>query len=168
VGAGIDIGVDAQRHGRLTAHARGDLRQRLEFRHALDVDLAHPALDRQRQFAPGLADARKDDALARNAGGAGTPVFPFRDHVHPRAHVTQKLEDRDVGAGLDGETDQVRRPRQSLVEKPVMAGERGGGIDVDGRARFGRDSCQRHVLGMQDTAPVVEMIHQTGRVRRNR
>ena len=77
-----------------------------------------------------------------------------------RARVAEQLEDGDVRGGLDGVADQMRPPGQRLVEEPEMPQQRGGGIDVGGRAHGAGDLGQRHILGVQRAVPVEKVIHQ--------
>jgi hypothetical protein len=131
----------------------------LEFRLAFDVELADAALQREAHFLGGLADAGKDDALARHAGGLRAEVFAARDHVHPRAEPGEMGQDRLVRVRFHREADEVVETAQRLFEQAEVAGQRGAGIDVERRADLRRDLRQRHVLGMQDAVPVEEMVH---------
>ena len=54
----------------VAALRRGDLRQQFELGLGLDVDAENALVDREREFARGLADAGEHDLVGRNAGGA--------------------------------------------------------------------------------------------------
>ena len=145
------------------------MRQEFEFRFAFDVELADPAFEGEAHLGFRLADAGKDDALARDTGGFRAQVLAARDHVHACAQPCQCLQDRLVGIGLHRVADQVRQAIERLFEDAVMPGQGGGGIDVERGADFLRDLRQGHVFGMEDAVAVEEVVHQSrGLERRKR
>jgi hypothetical protein len=145
------------------------LRKKTQFRLALDVELSDAALKGRAHLRRGFADAGEDDLLARHARRLGAGIFTARDHVHPRAKAGECLEHRHVGVGLHRVADQMRQACQRLLEDAVVAGERGGGIDVDRRADLGGNLGDGHVFGVERATPVEKMIHQSrGLERRKR
>ena len=160
VGAGVDVGVDAERDRGGAAERGRDLGERGELGLGLDVELADAVAEGELHLGPGLADAGEDDALAGDAGGAGAAVLALRDHVHAGAERGHQAEDREVGVGLHRVADQVVEAGERLLEDPVVAGEGGGGVDVEGRADRGGDLGERHVLGVELAAAIEEVVHQ--------
>ena len=77
-----------------------------QFGDQLDIDLVDAGGKRRLQLAARLADAGKDDALRRHAGGEGAPQFAFRDDVGAGAEPGEQAQHGEVRVGLDGEADQ--------------------------------------------------------------
>ena len=57
MGAGIDVGIDAQRNPRGPAGLDRELREQFQFGLGFDVDAENVGGERGAQFGPGLADA---------------------------------------------------------------------------------------------------------------
>ena len=107
--------------------------QRFEFRFAFDIELMDAGLERGRHFARGLADAGKDDAVRRNAGGQRLLQFAARDDVGAGAEPRQRLQHRQIAVGLDRIGDQ-RVLRKGAGEDLVVALQRRRRIAIEGRA----------------------------------
>ena len=75
MGFGIHIGIDPNGDGRSFAQHGCHLRQRAHFRLAFHIELPHAAGQNLDHFRAGLAHARKDNAIARNARSTGAGVF---------------------------------------------------------------------------------------------
>jgi hypothetical protein len=66
---GIDVGIDPNRDPRRPAGLAGEPRQQFELRLGFDVDAEDVFGQRGAQLGFGLADAREQDLVRRNAGG---------------------------------------------------------------------------------------------------
>ncbi len=159
VSAGVDVRVHPHRDRRHGAHPPRHLVEQRQLRLALDVELADAGGQRLAHLPGRLADAREDDAPRRHAGGQRPRQLAARDHVGPGAQPRQRGDHRLVRVGLERIGDQVVEAGKRLLEHPVMPLERGGGIDVEGRADRLGDRLDGHLLGMQPAADVVEMVH---------
>ena len=80
VGAGIDVGIEAERDPRRRPFDVGEPGQSQEFRLGFDVEAVDAFVERQRQLGFGLADAREGDpagpARRRRGRGATRPRTP--------------------------------------------------------------------------------------------
>ena len=111
-----------------------DRGQQLELRLGLHVDAEDALVDRERELARGLADAREHDLVRRNAGRAGALELALRDHVGAGAEPGQRLDHRLVRVRLHGVADQRAHIREGMREHLVVPLERGGGIAIERRA----------------------------------
>ena len=105
VGAGVDVGIDPDRHRRPLSPLHGDLVQQLQFGPGLDVDLQDAEIERQAQFPRGLADPGEDDLLGRDPRGQGPLQLAFGDHVGAAAQGGQGPHQGQVAVGLEGVAD---------------------------------------------------------------
>ena len=101
-----------------------------------------PSRQRVGHLLAGLADAGKDDAVGRHAGGPRAAQLAFRHHVHAGAEARQRGDHRLVGVGLDGVADQRVEPGEGLLQHAVVPLQRGGAVAVEGRADRAR-RCAR-------------------------
>ena len=81
VAPGGDVRVDPQGHRRGQPARGGDLAERDQLRHRLDVELGDPRIQRQDHLVAALADAREHDPLGRHAGGERPLQLAPRDHL---------------------------------------------------------------------------------------
>ena len=109
---------------------------------------ATPASSAKASSRGGLADAGKDDALGRHAGGQGPADLALRDGVGAGAEPRQGAQHREVGVGLHRVGDQrlaeLGCAAQGVAEHPEVPLQRGGRIDIDRRAdRLGDAPARR-------------------------
>ena len=156
---GVHVGVDAQRDAGGAAKAGGDLAQGVQLGLGLHVEAEDALAQREGHLVPRLADAGEDDAVGRHAGGQRAAQLALRDHVHAGAQPRQGGDHGLVGVGLDGVADQRVEAGEGLLQHPVVPLQRGGGIAIERRAHLGGDARQAHVLRVEDTTAVGEMVH---------
>ncbi len=155
----IDVGVDAQRDLRALAERHGDLVEREQLLAGLDVEAADARQQRLLHLGHGLADAREHDLARIAAGLEHARQLAARDDVEAGAELRQHLQHREVRVGLDRVAHEVLMPGQRAVEGVEVARERRARVDVQRRAVAAREFGQRHVLGVQLAAAVLEMVH---------
>ena len=73
VGQGVDVRIDAQRHGRLLAPVQGDPVEGFELRQGFHVELQDARFEARGHLRGGLADTGEDDFPRRYAGRERTP-----------------------------------------------------------------------------------------------
>ena len=110
----------------------GDLAQPAQLRHRLDIDLMNAGGERRRHLGRRLADPRKDDPLGRDAGGQRAAQLAFRDDVGPRSEAGEVAQHGEVGVCLDRVADQRPLGREGIGKPPVLRGEAGRGIEIEG------------------------------------
>ncbi len=121
VGAGIDIGVDPHRDPRRLAGFGRQPRQQIELRFGFDIDAENAGLERRAQFGLGLADAREQDLLRRDAGGQRALQFAARHHVGAGTELGQRPEHRLVGIRLHGVAHHRLLAGEGVGKDAVMA-----------------------------------------------
>ena len=159
VGAGIDVGIDADRNPRGLAGLDREPRQQFELGLGFDVDAEDVGGQRGAQLGLGLADAGEQDLLRRNAGGQRALQFAAGDHVGAGAELGQRAQHRLVGIGLHGVADQRLLAGEGLGEHAVVPLQRRGRIAIERRADRLRELDQIDRLGVQHAVAIVEMIH---------
>ena len=161
MGAGVDIRVDAIGDRRALAHGDGDLREHFRFRFAFQIELVDAMVQRQAHFIGGLADAGKDDAAGRDARRDGAQQLAARHDIGAKAQLRQRRQHGGIGVGLDREGDQrVGQLRQAITKNADMPFQRGGGIDIDGRADGLGNGLHRHLLHLHGAVDIGEMIQR--------
>ena len=158
--AGVHIGIDPERNGRGQAEARCDARQAADFRCALAIDLEDAAPERGLHFRVGLADAREDDLLRRNARCKRAPELTLRNDIRTRSEAGQQAQHRQVAVRLHRIADARRGQRR--LEFPIGGLDGVGGIHIDGRADLGRHVRQPDGPCRQAAADIVEGPHLVG------
>ena len=119
-----------------------------------------PACEREIHFARGLADARKQDLVGRNAGGQCAAQFAFRNHVGAGAELCQRAQHRLVGIRLHGVADQRVEAGEGLWRRRGNGGSASPSNSNRTACRpFAAMSGIGHVLGMQHAVAIVEMVH---------
>src|SRR5690606_4409212 len=93
------------------------------------------------------------------AGGQDPLQFAHRNNIKTRAQAGQYVQNRQVGVGFDGETDQMGKVSQSFVIGQVMLFQGGAGVDIARAAVLAGNLADRYVLGKQLAVSVLEMIH---------
>lgn len=105
VGAGIDIGVDAEGYGGDGAEACGALVDDVQLLEALHVEAGDAVAQGEVDFAVALAHSGVDDARGGDAGSDGGFDFASAHAVGTEAGAGDASEDGGVGIGLDGIVD---------------------------------------------------------------
>ncbi len=128
VGARVDVRIDADGDRSDRAAGRGDRGERFELRLRLDVEAEDLLVEPEDHLGPRLADAGKNDSLARHARGARAPQLALADDVHAGAEPRQRREHRLIGIGLHRVADERVLPGEGGAEHLEMP--------LDGRARI--------------------------------
>ena len=159
MGLRVDVGIDAQRHGRCRALRRRDSRNRLEFGFRLHVETQNVFVEGQRDFPRRLADAGKGYARTRHASGAGAAQFAFRDDIHSRAEPRQGFEHGLIRIRLERVADQRRRVGESVAKHLEMPDQRRARIAIEGRADVPREPREIDPFGAHGAIYIVEVMH---------
>ena len=133
--------------------------QNLELRLRFDVEAVDAGFQREIHFRRRLGDARKDDAVRRNAGGQRPAQFADGDHVDPGAEPRERLQDSLVGIRLHRVADHGVDAVERFGKDPVVAFEGCRRIDVEGRTDGLGDLRQGNVFGVEDAVAVLKMVH---------
>ena len=112
MGLRIDVRVDAQADRRLFADAGGDLVERGQFLVGLDVEHQDAGVERVFDFLFLFADSRKDDLLRIAAGFERAKQLAAGNDIEAASLLGECPQQRHVGIGLDGKTDDVRHSWQ--------------------------------------------------------
>ena len=117
MGHRVDVGIDPDRDpgGLAPRRARPALSRRNSGTNSTLI-WRMPAASAASSSAAGLADAGKDDALRRHAGGERAAQFAFRDDVGARPEPGQQAQHGEVGVRLDREADQRPLGREGVGE----------------------------------------------------
>jgi hypothetical protein len=125
----------------------------------LDVEAADTDLQRAPDLVGALAHTREDDPGRIAAGGQHPLQLADRDDVETRTQSREHVQDREIGVGLDREADQMRMIAKGAFEGAPVAFDRRARIDIAGRAETFGDLGERHILGVEESVAVVEVIH---------
>ena len=113
------------------APRRGDLRDALQLGLGFDVETENAIVERQRDFALGLADAGKSDALAGNLRRLGAAQFAFRNDVHAGAETGEQGQHGLVRIGLHRIADERVEIAHRLRKDGEMAADRRGAVAIE-------------------------------------
>ncbi len=159
VGAGVDVGIDADCDRRDRAAARRRARQPLQFRLRFDVEAQDVLLEPEAHLGQRLADAGKDDALARHARRPRPPQLPLADDVHACAESRQRRQHRLVRIGLHRIEEQRVLAGERASERLEIPLDRGARIAIEGRSDVIGDRRQSDVLGVKRAVAVGKRMH---------
>ena len=157
MGAGVDVGVDADADGRLAAQLHGNLVEHVQFVDAFDVEAADAGLQRLAHFAAFLADAAEDDPGRVGPGCQGALEFTAGDDVEAAAGLGKHLQHGQRGVGLHGEADQGVAAGKALLVGLQRAQHGGLGINEQRRAVLARQIGDGHAV---DAKLVVGIVGQ--------
>jgi hypothetical protein len=157
---GVYIRIHAKRNGRLAAHEPSHAVDLLQFITAFYVEHEDASAQGISYLVICLSHSGIDDLPRVHAGPEGSEEFASGDYIRTCAALFQDIEDSDVGTCLDREADDVRYILESAVVCVHVPFQGGGAVDVEWRAVPFREYPQRHVLCMQFTPLVSEIIHK--------
>ena len=142
VGACINIRVHTQADFGTLAHAAGNQRQGIQFCDAFYVETAHARGQGLAHFGLGFAHAREHNFLGRHTHRQGTFELTPRDDVQPTTGVDKSLQDRKVGVGFHGVTNEMTTTvqRTLVVRQGTQHGR--AGVNVQRRAELLCQLCQ--------------------------
>ena len=101
VGLGIDVGVHAERDRRAHVQRAGGRIQGLKLGGRFDVELSHPAGERQVHLVPRLAGPGKHQSFRRDAGLERAAQLAARDDIGAGAEAGEGADHREVVVRLD-------------------------------------------------------------------
>ena len=139
------------------AHRRA--RQRLELRLRFDVEAEDVFLEPEVHLAQRLADAGKDDPLARHARRPRPPQFPLADDVHSGAEPRQRRQHRLIRIGLHRVEKKRVLAGERVAERVEMLLDRRVRIAIEGRSDGFGDRRQSDVLGVKSAVAIGEGRH---------
>jgi hypothetical protein len=116
-----------------------------------------PACNRLADFLARLGHSAENHALGGNARALRPEQLSPRHQVHPRAHGTQEVQNRQIAARLHAIANQMRNGPQRFFVSMVPAFDGATGIDIRGRADCFRDSGQRAILDIEFAIAVGEL-----------
>ncbi len=157
---GVDVGVDAQRNARRAAQAHGFLAQDFELGLALDIEAEDVLLKRKGDLIARLADPGKDDLGGRHTGSPRAPELALGDDVHAGSEARKRRQHRLVGVGLHGVADERVLALERLGQHPVVPFERRRRVAIEGRAHVRGKLRKAHILGVEDPAFVMKVMHK--------
>ena len=152
--AGIDIGIDAQRNGGCATPLPGDVVDAFEFRFRLDVETADAGFERLPDLPGALARTGKHSLARGSARGEHALKFSARNDVESAAEPREHIQHREVGVGLDGETNEAVAFSERFPVDPVMALKRCPRVNEAGRAGAFRNLGKGYVFGEQFLAAI--------------
>ena len=117
--AGVDVRVDAHGDPGARAARLRDAVDALELAGGLRVDRVQAGRHRRFELAGGLADAREDDVVGREAGAARDGDLAAGVGVDARARPPQDLQQPARRIGLQRVVDAMRVAGQGGIECPV-------------------------------------------------
>ena len=131
----------------------------VQLRGAFHVEEQHVALQAVVHLRIGLADAGKDDLAAGAAREQGPVQLAAARDVETRPGLGHQPADRQVGIGLEAETekrlDRLKGPLQlaQMVQQCFLA------VNVERSAILLRQSRHRRLVAIENTIAVLKMIH---------
>ena len=137
-----------------------DRRQQFELGLRFDIDAENAFVDREREFARGLADAGEHDLVGGHAGRARALELAFRHHVGAGAELGQRRDHRLVGIRLHGVADQRAHVGEGAGEHLVVPLQRRGRIAIERRADAVGERVEVHRLGVQHAVAIGEVMHR--------
>ena len=165
VGAGVDIGVDAQAHGRDAAQGPGFFVECVELAQAFDVETAHAGHQGLAHVGAGFAHARKHDLRRVAAGCQHAGQFTAGHDVEAAAGLGKSLQHGQRGVGLHGITHQVPAALQRVGVSRQGRQHRGARVHEQWRAEAPCQICQRMTLKAQFT-PFTSQERRAGQTHR--
>ena len=128
----------------------------LEFGFALDIETVHALLERIFDFRARLSHARKS-ALGRIASRLNdAKQFAAGDNIESGTNLGQSAQDRAIGIGFDGVTNQVIERAERSIEPAVMIEDGSLTIYIERRPQRFRRGAQVHFLAVKSAIAVVE------------
>ena len=158
MGLGVHIRVDAEAIPAQSCRQHRAPGQYFKLRLGFDIKTSIPAVQRVVHFARLLADAGKDDLVGRDAGGESAAHFAFGHDVGARAEASQRLQDGQIGIGLERVSDE-RLHSANAAKDLEMPFYRRGGIAIERRSDRLGDVGNADALGMKNAVFIVEMVH---------
>ena len=159
MGAGVDIGVDPERHAGALAPVLRQTVEELQLRQGFDVELLDVRLEPGDHLAGALADPGEDDALGRDARRQRPAHLALRDDIGPGAQPREGGDHRLVGIGLQRVADGGARAVEGADEGLIALDQGGRGIAIE-RGSDGRSQpVERHLFGMKGAAPIGKITH---------
>ena len=104
--ARLHVGIDPKADRRAPPLRFGHPSQHPRFLDAFKVELEEAARQRLGHLRVGLADARKDDPVRRDARRTRAAIFTDGDHVRAKPRRPKHPKHRRIGVGLDRISDQ--------------------------------------------------------------
>ena len=162
MGPRVEIGIDAQAHGRASFHPPRHRRDTIELGRRLGVDHQDTGLERRFDLLVGLAHPGENDLARIGAHAKASHQLAARDHIEAGTHRGEQFQHAQVGERLHREADQMIGAGERLVEDPEMAPHGSRAVDVKGSADLKREIGERYVLGVKAIVAVGEVMHRLG------
>ena len=143
VAAGVDVGIDTDRHARPRLSFARDRVDALELALRFRVDRLDAEVDGLRQLRPGLPDAGEDN-LGRDEPGAQRDVdLAAGVRVDLAAQASQEPHDGQRRIRLERVVHRMGIRGERLVRGAIPGGDGRRAVDVERRAVDGRDVRER-------------------------
>src|SRR4029077_2931126 len=109
-------------------------------------------------------DPRENDLLRIPTRLQGPEQFASGNYVEAAAFFGESSQQRNVGIGLDGKTNDVRNFGEGLIEDAKVPLERREAVHISGRADFVGDPFDRHSFAEQLSVALFKKINHGPRV----
>ena len=156
VGAGVHVGIDAQRHRRDSMQPFRLASDALQFCGAFDVEAADAQLQAQVDFGLGLAHPGKHHGLRKRPGRDDALQFAAGHDVEARTEFIHQAQYAEVRVGLDRIADFSGNFGECCLKPPVLGADAVRRIDVGGRAHGFGDAGKRNRASAERAALQLE------------
>jgi hypothetical protein len=165
MGFRVDVRIHAQRHRCAAAEAAGDFVELVQLAGGFDVEAVDARLQRRTHLGARLADAGEHYFARTAASGQHARQLATGNDVEAGAEPGEKVQDGEVGIGLDRVADQRSVGQavglQRVAVGGIGRGERGTRIDVAWRAEARGDVAQCDGLDVQSIPAHRGQAHRT-------
>ena len=159
MGFRVNVGVHPHRdRGRLPGPA-GHPVDVSKFVLALDVEHEYALLERIGDLIVRLSHPGEDDLLGRHPRLDPPEELSPRNDVESSAEFREKPQDGEIRIALHREANQMRNPRERLVERAEMPYQRLVAIDIKRGAHLLGEPGHSHPLGVEHTVFVLKLVH---------
>ena len=149
--------VDAHRHRHAAAEPCRDPLDVLDLFEGLQMDLADPRLDRERELVGALARPGEQHALRRAAGGSGAQKLRTRRDLQSRALLDEQGRDGGIGIGLDRVVD-LGKSRHRAAQAAVAAPHHVAVVGEERRAVGARQLAGRYAADIELALAAGEIV----------